>query len=98
MPFKKETPQKGTQQKPPKQKCRKNGRTKNSVSAVVFTNSVPNLLYGGGGLQIVFAESPIKIGVSANLEKGKKGQKCEKGRVKICPRLSHTSVQVCCAT
>ena len=71
-----------TQQK--KQKCRKKGQTKNTVSAVVFTTSVPNFL--GGLHKLYFCWKHIKIGVSAYFEKGKKGPKCEK-------RLSQKSVQ-----
>ena len=56
----------------------KKGQTKNSVSAVVFTNSVPNF-WGWATKMLFFAESPIKIGVWAYFEKGRKGQKCEKG-------------------
>ena len=37
---------------------------------------------------LFFAENPIKIGVSAYFEKGKKGRKCEKRLSQICPRLS----------
>ena len=42
-------PKQRTQRKPQNQKCRKKGQTNKSVSAIVFTNSVPN--FGGGGLQ-----------------------------------------------
>ena len=42
--FPKKTPQNRHSKNPKKQKCRKTGQRKHSVSAVVFTNSVPNFL------------------------------------------------------
>ena len=55
--------QKQTQQKhKDKQKCRKRGQIQNSVSAVVFTDSVPVFFFWGGGLlkMQLFAENTIK--------------------------------------
>ena len=45
--------------KTPKTKMQKKGQKEISVSAIVFTNSVPNFL-GVGYKNVMFAESPIK--------------------------------------
>ena len=75
--FSKKDPQKtGHGKNPQKQKCRKK-RTKKSVSAAVFTNSVPYFL---GGLKVaVFAENSIRIVVSVSFVKGKMAPKRQKG-------------------
>ena len=70
---------------------------KNSASAGVFTNRVPNFL-GVAYKNVIFAENPIEIWVSAYLRKEKGAQKMKKVESKIWPRLSQKSVQVCCAT
>ena len=60
------TPKNRTQQKPPKkkkQKCREKGQTKKSVSAVVFTNSVPNF-WGWVTKMLCFAENLQNRGFS----------------------------------
>ena len=66
-----------------KQKCRKKDKT--SVSAVVFTNSVPN---SWSGLQnSIFVENPIEIVVSPYFEKGKCAKNVKKVESNISPRL-----------
>ena len=93
----KRPPKKRTLQKPKKTKMQTKGQTKKSVSAVVFTNGVPNF-WGWATKMLCFAESPIKLGVLAYFEKGKKGQKCEKGRVEKLSKVELKSVQLCCAS
>ena len=95
--FKKRPQKTGHCKTPKKQKYRKKEQTKDSVSAVVFTNSVPNFL-GMGYTHIIFAEAPIKLGFEHTLRKEKQGQKCEKVESKICPRSCRKSVQLCFAT
>ena len=65
--------------KNPKTKMQKRGHF--SVSAVVFTDSLPIVFVWGGvgvGSKTCFAENTIKIVVLANFEK-ENGQKCQKG-------------------
>ena len=77
----KKTPKKpDTAKTPKKQKCRNKRTKQKSVSAVVFTNSVPNL-WGVSLKNADFAENIINYvysGFSIFL-KMKKGQKCQKG-------------------
>ena len=56
-----------------KEKDKQTNQLAQLCSQIVF------LIQGGVGYKNVFAEKPIKIGVRAIFEKGKKGQKCEKG-------------------
>ena len=94
---KKRPPKNGHSKNPRNQKYRKKDKHKKSVSAAVFTDSVPNF-WGVGYKNVIFAESPIIIGVWAYFEKGKRAKNVKTVELKICPRLSWKSVQSCCAT
>ena len=64
------------QKKKQNQKWRKTGQT-NSVTAVVFTKSVPNF-WGVGYKNAIFAESPIEIRVQHILRKEKRDKNVNK--------------------
>ena len=84
----KKDPQKTRHSKnPKKQKCRKKTDQKKSVSAVAFTNSVPNFLGEG-----------LKMQIFAYFLKGKWPQNAKKVESKLGPRLSQHLVRACCAT
>ena len=74
IPFKKRTLQK-TQKN-------KNAEKTTKIMLAQLCSQIVFLIFGVGCKNTVFAESPIRIGVSAYFEKGKKGQKYEKGWVK----------------
>ena len=105
IPFKRKDQNKRTQQNQNKTKMRKKrtkkhfrkkGQRNNSVSAVVFTNSVRN--FGGGLQKCFYLLKTYKNRVSAYFEKEKRAKNVKKVESKICPRLSQNSVQSCCAT
>ena len=74
-----------TQQKPNKN-AEKKGQEK-SVSAVVFTNRVPNIL--GVGLKVqIFAEHTLKRVVSAYFEKLKRANNCQKDWIKTWSKVA----------
>ena len=73
IPFKKRPQKAGHSKNPQNPKCRKKGQTKNSVSAVVFTNSVPNFLGVGYKNVIVCWKHYKNRGLSIFRER-KKGQ------------------------
>ena len=60
--------QNGHSENQKKQNAEKNGQTKKTISAIVFTNSVP-IFWGVGKNMQIFAENTIKIVVSTYFEK-----------------------------
>ena len=84
----------GHNKNPKNQKCRKRGQTKNSVSAIVFTNSVPNFLGVGYKNEIFCWKHYKNRGLSIFWER-KKGRTLTK---LLSWKSVQKSVQLCCAT
>ena len=95
--FKKKTKKSDTAKKTKPKMLRKKEQTKHSVSAAVFTNSVPN--FGGVGYTMWFCWKHYKNRGFEHIFRKEKRQQINKIiEPKICPRLSLKSVQACCAT
>ena len=87
-------PKNGHSKYPKNQNAKREKKDQKKVQLAQLCSQMVFLFFGGGQTNI-FAENPIKIVVSTNLRKGKKGQTCEKGWVKflakveskICPSM-----------
>ena len=88
IPFQKKT-QKPDTAKTKKQKCRKKDK---KIQLAQLCSQIVFLIFWGWATKCYFCWKPYKIGVSAYFEKGKKGQKCEKGWVK---NLSKVESKIC---